>query len=69
MMTNKVYTGTTSIEEHIKQLDMPDWKTRAERKAAQQHRPPLIIFDDPTPERKQSIEIQQLKREAGLRDD
>jgi hypothetical protein len=56
---SKVYTGLTTIEEHIKQLDMPDWIPHEERKAR-------LVGDEIIEPRKQSIEIQRLKREAGL---
>ena len=66
-MTNKVYTGTTSIEEHIKQLDMDGWVPHAERNMSEQvteYRG--LENNEPPPKRMQSIEIQRLKREAGL---
>jgi len=71
-MTNKVYAGTTSIEEHIEQLDMPDWITHYERKlmyASNQTTEYSGPVDSPiSPKRKQSFEVQRLKRESGLGD-
>jgi len=55
---NTVYTGTTSMEEHIKQLDMPDWIPHEERRARLED----SKQDEP---RKQRLKLQRLQREAG----
>lgn len=68
-MTNKVFTGTTSIKEHIEQLG--ELYQREDVSSIQfkpvdtmgVHEQQDITRDTP---RKQSIEIQQLKRDAGL---
>lgn len=65
MTINKVYTGQTSIGEHIKRLD----KLYVFNSSIEQHGEPRpddkLEANKPEP-RKQSIEIQRLKREAGL---
>jgi hypothetical protein len=74
-MTNKVYTGTTTIEEHIDKLTelygyKPPKQVLADDSRAMLDQAMIAlgdaVIDTSQSHRKQSIEIQRLKREAGL---
>lgn len=56
-MTNKVFTGTTSIQDHIKQLGIDGWIPHDARRD-------MMKPEEVQP--KQSLEMRKLKREAGL---